>query len=113
MNSSHHLDQPLAPITSQKQIRTLVGTRILEQHNLALLKVQARLLRQEEVGTLHNVLEVGLALGIDERSHVGDVDRFRSATARHKQISLEAQMSTISEIGAIEDNLARYRSIRQ
>lgn len=37
------------------------------------------LLGQEQVGALDDILEVGLALGIDESRHVGDVDRLRSA----------------------------------
>lgn len=58
----------------EQQILTLVGARVLEQHNLALLKVQPRLLGEEQVGALDDVLEVGLALGVDQRSDVGDVD---------------------------------------
>ena len=56
---------------------TLVGTRVLEQHNLALLEVEASLLGEEQVRALDNVLEVGLALGVDQRRDVGDVDSLR------------------------------------
>lgn len=53
---------------------TLVGTRVLEQDNFALLEMQASLLGEEEIGTLNNVLEVRLSLGINERRHVRDVN---------------------------------------
>ena len=36
------------------------------------------LVRSNEVGTLDDVLEVGLAIGIDERCGVRDVDGSRS-----------------------------------
>jgi hypothetical protein len=37
------------------------------------------LLGEEQVGALNDILKVGLALGIDESRHVGDVDSLRSA----------------------------------
>ena len=73
--------------------------------------MQARLLCQEEIGALDDVLEVGFSVRVDERSHVGDVDSLGATTTGHKQVSLEPQMSSVSEVGAIEDDLARYRSM--
>ena len=58
---------------------TLVGTRVLEQDDLALLEVQARLLREEQIGALDDELEVRLALGVDESGNVRNVDCLRSA----------------------------------
>ena len=57
---------------------TLIGTGIFEQNDLAFLKMQASLLSQEQIGTLDNVLEVGFAVGVNKRSHVRNVDSFRS-----------------------------------
>ena len=59
-------------------MHTLVGTRVLEKNNLALLEVQTGLLREEQVRTLDDVLEVRLALGIEETSNVRDVNSLRS-----------------------------------
>jgi hypothetical protein len=61
---------------------TLVGARILEQDDLALLEIQPRLLRDEQVRAFDDVLEMRLALRIDKRSHVRNVHRLRTATSR-------------------------------
>lgn len=53
---------------------TLVGARVLEQDHLALLEMETGLLGEEQVGSLHDVLEVGLALRINQGSHIGDID---------------------------------------
>ena len=55
----------------------LVCARVLEEDDIALFEEKTRLLREEQVGALDNVLEVRLALGVDERGDVGDVDSFR------------------------------------
>ena len=47
--------------------RTLVGTRVLEQNDLALLEEQPRLLRDEQVRAFDDPLEVRLALRVHER----------------------------------------------
>ena len=54
-------------------MRTLVGARVLEEDDLALLEVQARLLREEQVRALDDVLEMRLSLRIDQRGDVRDV----------------------------------------
>lgn len=59
---------------------TLVGARVFEKHDLALLKMQTGLLGEEEVGTFNDVLEMWLALGIDERRHIRDIHSFRAVT---------------------------------
>ena len=56
---------------------TLVRAGVLEEDDLALLEEQTGLLREEEVGSLDDVLEVRLALGVDERGDVRDVDSLR------------------------------------
>lgn len=60
----------------------LIGTGILEQNDLALLEVQPRLLREEQVGTFDNVLEMRLALRVNKGSDIRDVDSLRSAQIR-------------------------------
>ena len=78
-NSSHHLKAESASVMrSSDQILTLVGTRVLEEDNLALLEVQTRLLSEEQVRSLNNVLEVRLALGVHEGSNIRDVNGFGS-----------------------------------
>ena len=57
---------------------TFVGAGVFEDDDLPLLEMQTSLLREEEIGTLNNVLEMGFAVSINERRHIGDVDRFRS-----------------------------------
>lgn len=63
---------------NQPKPRTLVGTRILEQDHLSLFQVKARLLREEEIRSFHNILEMGFALRVDESRDVRDVNCLRS-----------------------------------
>ncbi len=70
---------------------TLVRTGVLEEDDLALLEDETSLLREEEVGALDDVLEVGLALGIDKRGDVRDVDGFRSADSWTRQKNIPQQ----------------------
>ena len=63
---------------SSDQTLTLVGARVLEEDNLALLEVQTRLLSEEQVRSLNNVLEVRLSLGVDKGSNIRDVNGFGS-----------------------------------
>lgn len=86
---------------------TLVGTRVLEQDNLALLKEQTRLLREEQVRSLDNILEVRLAVRVDESSDVRDVDSLRTASAGNEDVRLEAQVGAVTEVGSINDDLTR------
>ena len=67
----------------KKKERTFVSRTVLEQYHLTLLEVKACLLRQEQVRTLHDVLEVRFALAVDQGSHVRDVHCFRPG--RHKE----------------------------
>jgi hypothetical protein len=87
---------------------TLVSTRILEQHDLPLLKEQPGLLREEQIRSLDNIPKVRLALRVNERRNVGDVDSFRASTTRHKEISLEPQVRAIPEIGTVDNNFTSY-----
>ena len=78
-NSLHHLKAKSASVMrSSDQTLTLVGTRVLEEDNLALLEVQTRLLSEEQVRSLNNVLEVRLALRIHKGSNIRDVNGFGS-----------------------------------
>ena len=45
------------------------------------------MLGQKEVGALDDVLEVGLAISVDERCYVRDVDGFRSVKSKRIRIS--------------------------
>lgn len=73
----------LSFLTERKKKRTLVGARILEEDDLALLEMETSLLGKEQVGALHNILEVGLSLPIDKSSNIRDVDGLRSVTSRY------------------------------
>jgi len=42
--------------------------------------VQTGLLREEQIRAFHNVLEVRFAVSVDQRSHIGDVDSFRTTS---------------------------------
>ena len=57
---------------------TLVRRAILEQDHLSLFEVKTSLLCQEQIGPFDNVLEMRLALVIDERRDIGDIDGFGS-----------------------------------
>ena len=76
------------------------------------------MLGQEQVGTLDNVLEVRLALLVDQLADVRNIDRLRSkyilssqsdalnwyhvpSTARYKDVGLVTQMSAVPKVGAI------------
>jgi len=72
---------------------TLIGARILEDDDFAFLKIETRLLSQEEVGALDDVFEMWLAITIDEPCHVGDVDSFGSV--RSTKVNLEARIMMI------------------
>lgn len=67
------------------------------------------MLGEEQVGTLDNVLEMRLALRVDELIDVGDVDRFRPTTARNEKVGLDAEVEGISERSTVGDNLASCR----
>ena len=84
----------------------LVGARVLEQNDLALLEEETGLLREEEVRAFDDVLEVRLALGIDERGDVGDVDGLGTAAAGNEDVRLEAEVGTVAEIGSVDNELA-------
>lgn len=108
--------------------RTFVGARVLEDDNAAFLEEETRLLSQKEVRALYDILEVRFALVVDQRRHVGDVDRLRAtgliisnyilaerkrtkdvpSTTRNQEIGLEPQVGTIPEVRSIRDKLARY-----
>ena len=82
----------------------LVCAGILEQDDLAFLQIESRLLCEEQVCTLDNVLKVGFSLCIAQRSNVGYIDGLGASTTRHKQVCLEPQMCPISEIRAIKND---------
>lgn len=68
------------------------------------------MLGEKQVGTLDNVLEVRLALRVDELVDIGNVDGFGSTTAGNEKVGLDAEVEGISERGTVGDNLAGYRS---
>ena len=70
----HHREPSCEP----ESLLTLVGTGVFEQNDLASLEMQTSLLGQEQIRTLNNVLKVRFAIGIDKRSHVRNIDGFRS-----------------------------------
>jgi hypothetical protein len=83
------------------------------------------LLSQEQVGSFDNILEVGLALRVDELADVGDVDGFGTveivssnhafkwkpipSTARDEDVGLEAQVGAIPEVNAIRNQFSSYK----
>ena len=87
---------------------TLVGTRIGEENDALSLELNSCLLGDEQIGALDNVLEVRFAFCVRQRSNVGYVDSLRAPTTRHEQVRLEPEMCPISEICAIQNNLAGY-----
>lgn len=64
--------------SKKKEVRTFIRGTILEQHNFTFLKVQPCLLCQEQIRALDDVLEVRLALAVDQGGHVRDVHCFRT-----------------------------------
>ena len=71
------------------------------------------MLSEEQVGTLDDVLEVGLALGVEEAGDVGDVDGFGTTTAGDEEVGLVTEVSSIAEVGAIRNDLAGYEEWRK
>jgi len=46
-------------------------------------------LGQKEVSALDDVLEVGFAVGVDERCYIRDIDSFRSEKSKRFKIEFE------------------------
>lgn len=65
-------------------------------------------MRKEEVGTLDDVLEVGLAITVDQVGDVGNVDSFWSTTTWDKQVGLDSEVEVVSEICTVGDDLSSY-----
>jgi hypothetical protein len=84
----------------------LVGTRVFEEDNTLLFQEQPRLLGKEQIGTLDDVLEVGLALRVDKVRDVRDVDGLGSSTTGYKEVGLDSEMEVVSEISSIRNDLA-------
>jgi hypothetical protein len=84
----------------------LVGAWIFEEYDSLLLEPKTGLLREEEVGTLNYVLEVGLAIGIEKVRNVGDVDSFGTASARDEEVGLDTEVEGVTEVGPVGDDLA-------
>jgi len=84
----------------------LIGRGILEHDDLALLEEQSSLLGEEQVGALDDVLEVRLALGVEEAGDVGDVDSLGTTTAGNEEVGLVAEVSSVAEIRAIGNDRA-------
>jgi hypothetical protein len=57
----------------------LISTGVLEQDNTTLLQEQTCLLGNEQVGTLDDVLEVGLSIVIDQARDVRDINSLGTA----------------------------------
>lgn len=88
------------------KITDLVGARVLEQNDTLLLQEQPCLLRKEEVGTFDDVLEVWLAITVDQVGNVGDVDSFWSTTTWDKQVGLDSEVEVVSEICTVWNDLS-------
>ena len=87
--------------TSQDLLRTrgdtsLVGTRVLVELDSLGFESLTGFLRDEQVGALDNVLEVALALGVEQLVDVGQVDRLRSTSTRDEHVGLEAKVGEVS-----------------
>lgn len=58
--------------------------------------METSLLRKEEIGTLNNILEMGLPLRVNQGSHVRDVDRFRAVHWRPSEVDGTEQMDKLT-----------------
>lgn len=54
---------------------------------------------------------MGLALGVDERGDVGDVDGLGAATAGNEDVGLEAEVGAVAEVGSVDNKFASCREI--
>lgn len=68
------------------------------------------MLGEEQVRTFDDVLEVWLALGVDEVCNVRDIDCLGSTTTGHKEIGLDSEVEVVSEISSIGNDFAGCRS---
>jgi len=64
------------------------------------------LLGKEQVGALDDVLEVWLALWVDQVVDVRDVDGLGSTTTGNKEIGLDSEMEVVSEISSVGNDFA-------
>ena len=97
--------------TGQDFLRTrgdssLVGTRVLVQLDPLGLESLTGLLGDEQVGSLDNVLEVALALGVEKLVDVGQVDSLGSTSTRHEHVGLETEVGGVPKGQAIGNDLA-------
>jgi len=64
------------------------------------------LLGKEQVGALDDVLEIWLALSINQVRNIRNIDGLGSTTTGHKEIRLDSEMEVVSEISSIGNDLA-------
>lgn len=64
------------------------------------------MLGKEQVGAFDDILEIWLAVRIDQVRYIRDVDGFWSTTTWHKEIGLDSEMEVVSEIRSIGNDLA-------
>ncbi|GIX61221.1 dihydroorotase [Babesia caballi] len=77
----------------------LVGRRVLEENDPLVLQDPPRVLRDEDVGALHDELVDALALFVKEPVHVEGRDGRRPATARVEQVDgAPAQVELVPEL---------------
>ena len=79
-----------------------VGTRVLEKNDLAFFEMETSLLRQEEIGTFHDILEVRLAIRVDKSGNIGNIDGFRTSATWNEQICLEPEVRRVSEVSPVQ-----------
>ncbi len=91
----------------------LVRGAVLEHRDALLLQLQARLLRDEEVGAFHDPAERGTSLRVEQRPPVREVDRLRPAAAGHEEVRPAAgvEVEGIAEPGARGDHRAVAQSL--
>lgn len=90
---------------------TLVGARVLVKDNTSLLKPESSLLGEEQVGAFDDVLEMGLAVGVDELGNVGNVDGFGTTTTGNKEVGLDAEVEVVSEFSTIGDDFTAWQLV--
>lgn len=86
---------------------TLVGAGVLEQNRTGLLETKLGVLGEEEIGTLDNVRDDGLAV-LDEVVDIAKVNRLGATTARNQSVALDigANVESVPEAHAVGDDVA-------
>jgi hypothetical protein len=64
------------------------------------------LLCEEQVGAFDDILEIWLAIRVDQVRYIGNVDGFWSTTTGHKEIGLDSEVEVVSEISSIRNDFS-------